>query len=718
MTPLEITKEYNGIVVSLDNKELKNAFDSLRQLIAATREYSFLDKLNELHDTYKYMLRYRMEGMTDPMQEQIYHNLLTAAYELADTLKQKALVKDSPLSFYSRRRTITARPISFKELRSKSSLTWDANERSEFDNLMTALFTVIWTSGSLSIDDAAELQQIVHDTSMPYRACVTLAGLTMALQESFDERKMMLLFDGADQHNAEVKVRAIIGILLTLYIYRKRMNLYPRVSERLAELAEQPGFLPLLRLITLKFILSRETEKITRKLQTEIIPEMMKLTPRLNKKLNIQDLAAESAGDGMNPEWEKILQDSGFAKKIAEFSELQMEGADVMHSSFLHLKSYPFFREISNWFLPFSSQHSAVAGNHNFSNQDNVILEALTGSWMICNSDKYSIYFSMMNIPAQQRAMIAAQFSNETEELMEQRKEVQNARKKEEAVIGQYIQDLYRFYKVHPQHLEFNDIFQLPLDFHNVPLIKPYISDSESLNILAEYYLKKQYYDDALILFKELSERNQTDAVLFQKIGFCLEMTEKYEDALDVYRHAELLDTSNKWTLRHIAKIYKTTSHPQEALTYYMRLESMEPDNLSIQINIGHCHLELKDYDKALKCFFKVDYLNNSGGKAWRPIAWCSFVIGKYEQARKYYRKILENKPNEQDYLNAGHTELVLHNIKEALALYKRSVQSDSNNFHKFMEQFHQDLPELKAAGINDADIPLILDELRYILEE
>lgn len=41
-------------------------------------------------------------------------------------------------------------------------------------------------------------------------------------------------------------------------------------------------------------------------------------------------------------------------------SELQLEGADVYMSTFAALKSYPFFREVQNWFYPFSKQHSSV----------------------------------------------------------------------------------------------------------------------------------------------------------------------------------------------------------------------------------------------------------------------------------------------------------------------------------------------------------------------
>ena len=143
----------------------------------------------------------------------------------------------------------------------------------------------------------------------------------------------------------------------------------------------------------------------------------------------------------------------------------------------------------------------------------------------------------------------------------------------------------------------------------------------------------------------------------------------------------------------------------------------MNPNNLTVQISIGHCHLELKNYNEALKCFFKVDYLDNKSHKAWRPIAWCSFLTGKYDQARNYYKKILENQPNAQDLLNAGHTEWALQNIKGALAFYKKAVELEDGDFFKFKELFNQDIQDLLIAGIEEKDVALMLDELRYTLD-
>ena len=99
MTIQDINKTYSRIIEWLDRKELKNAFDGLQGLIAGSGHYDFQDKLNELQETYKYMLRYRMDGIQDPMQEQIYRQIQASTYELADMVKQKALAGGSSVDF-------------------------------------------------------------------------------------------------------------------------------------------------------------------------------------------------------------------------------------------------------------------------------------------------------------------------------------------------------------------------------------------------------------------------------------------------------------------------------------------------------------------------------------------------------------------------------------------------------------------------------------------
>jgi tetratricopeptide (TPR) repeat protein len=181
--------------------------------------------------------------------------------------------------------------------------------------------------------------------------------------------------------------------------------------------------------------------------------------------------------------------------------------------------------------------------------------------------------------------------------------------------------------------------------------------------------------------------------------------------------HADLLNGDSKWVIRRIAGCYRALKQPEKALGYYQRYEALSPDNLSVTISIGHCHLELKNFSEALKCYFKVEYLDPESHKAWRPIAWCSFLTGKFEQARNYYGKIMGNAPSLQDMLNAGHTEWALQNIKGALSFYQQAVQMENGNILKFQEQFSQDVADLLIAGIEEAEVALMLDQLRYKIE-
>ena len=208
MTPQEINKAYNRIIGSLDSKELKNAFDFIQSLISGSREYTFQDKLNELQDTYKYMLRYRVEGIKDPMQEQIYNNLQASTYELADAIKHKVLAIESPLAFYNQRRNIQIQgnrsgmsyPGLFRQLKDSH----EVNNLAEYNELNIALFNKIWVSNLLSQEESSHIKEIIQDSELPYATgCQVVSALMLGLQAAFDREKLLLLFDAAAHPNEE-----------------------------------------------------------------------------------------------------------------------------------------------------------------------------------------------------------------------------------------------------------------------------------------------------------------------------------------------------------------------------------------------------------------------------------------------------------------------------------------------------------------------------------
>lgn len=732
MTIKEINTIYDKIVCALDEKKLKDAFDFLLRLIVGTNAYAYQDRWEELQDTYKSMLRYCIEGVKDPMQEQIYRNVIVSAYNLADQLKHLALAEISDISYYGHRRMLRQvdggesydaihKCLSGAVQSKRMALTKEENvyrEQREIEFYTDRLFEKIWTSGLLSTDEVVQIREIMYDRELPFTVgCLLVSALTLGLESAFDIEKLNILFEAAALEEEKIRCRALVGVFLVLYIYRKRIELYPEVADGLATLSDRfPDFQQAVRAMTFRFILALETEKVTRKLQDEIIPDMVKIS----QKLHLKGIDLEHLGEEMNPEWKDVLSNGDLERRIMEFSKMQEEGVDVMHSSFIHLKSFPFFRELSHWFFPFTSDYSALVGSRVEESVEWEGLDNLADASFLCDSDKYSICFSIIGLPEQARRMILSQFGGHASELIQEVKDRRlSERRKDEILFMQYIQDLYRFHKLYPRHGDFKDIFECSLEFFRVSFLRPYYyKDKETLETLAECYLRKSRFRPALSLYERMAEMDPTDAVLFQKIGYCDQMMGDNAEALKAYLHSDIQQPDNKWVLRHIGSCYRSLGHPEKALPYYERCEKLDPDDLSIQTHVGHCYLEMADYGQALKHFFKVEYLDSENVRVWRAIAWCSLLTGKLEQAHDYYQKILRLRPTAQDFLNAGHTELIRHNLREAVDFYKQAIEKDAWTFPKFEEQFDADMLDLSKMGIerNENEILLLMDQLRYLL--
>jgi tetratricopeptide (TPR) repeat protein len=739
MTTQEIQKLHSKITNSIDKRELKNVFDSLYQVIDQSMNYMFREKVSEIKQTYKQMLHYFAQGSNDSLRLKIYNDIIVSLYELNDHLAIALNLVNSNQLYFSTKRTIEMRKESFPVLLDNISNDYDLGNYFNAESSVIRLFKYIWTSSFLSDDDFMLLQKRLQsysgkidspesknkpankkslDISSQQKTgdntilnCQIVAALTLGLISFFDKKKLLLLFDAALSDDEEIRQRAYIGIMLTLFIYRSRITFYPEVVYPLEALLEIPGFKKAAYFIVLRFILSRETEKISKKLKDEIIPEMIRLNPRFRPRSSWKDFTPEQIDEEMNPEWLEKFADSPLGQKIEELNKLQEEGIDVMHSTFIHLKSFPFFYEISNWFLPFIKDKTSIANDCELVDS----LEIITNVGLMCNSDLYSLYFSIKQIPETSRNLMIGQLEGQLGELKNQKlASLQTRDNQTEKIIGCYIQDLYRFFKLFSRRNEFTDIFSLPLDFHNITFLKSLFSDTDELMNIADLYLRKNYFEDALNIFGNISVLPANKEILFQKTGYCKQMTGNFTEAISEYAKAEIINPDNKWLIRKMAQCYKATKNTDKALSYYLNYEKIDPDNLSILLNIGSCFLELRNYTAALKYYFKVDYLDSKGNKAWKPIAWCSFLTGKYDQAHNYYNKILSGKPELQDYINAGHTEWVLQNISRALFLYQEAVLKANGVFKTFLDEFEKDIPELINAGIDRNEIHLVLDQLRF----
>lgn len=735
MNPSDIRKKLTTIQSYIEQRQLKDALDGIKELYAMQQNWTVSEKLEELTTNYQYMLHYLIEGEKDPEQGRIYNKLICDIYILAEDAAERLLLQESSSLFFDKMRLMEIRtPISIDEYRdiiTKQSDTLSFLDLLEkgpdkesrlrqntiaSENTLQDLFYIIFVSPRANDDSLTAWRKFMEEGAIPRHVkALFISALTLNILQRFDALKIELLLDLCKHNDPEVAIRAVTGIIPIFQVYSARLALYSGCSSRIKLLSDDKLFARRFMAAVLGFIQAHETEKITKKLTEEILPEMMKLSPMIGKKIKLDEWMGETGFDEKNPEWQKILDETGLTDKLQEFTELQLEGADVFHSTFSNLKAYPFFQEMSNWFLPFTPQHSNVQQLFTDRSEEASLIDALSGSSLICNSDKYSFCLSIMMMPENYRKMMVSQLGAESDELknMQAEEEALKPHQKEETMIKQYIQDLYRFFKLFPRRNEFLDIFELPLNYHRLPAFQPVIMQPNHLEKIALYYFEKNNFPEALSAYTLLSEIGNNKSEIWQKIGYCRQMLADMKGALEAYLHADLMEENNTWLLQRIAHCYRVLKEPSTALEYYRRLEQFRPDDLNIQLNIGHCYLELKEYEKALNYYFKVELIDNHNTRAWRSVAWCAFLSRKLDVADRYYSRILAGKPNAHDYLNAGHVALCLEQVKKAVELYKLSLDK-TGNFKTFQTMLGEDENELKEAGINTSILPIILDKIRY----
>jgi tetratricopeptide (TPR) repeat protein len=275
---------------------------------------------------------------------------------------------------------------------------------------------------------------------------------------------------------------------------------------------------------------------------------------------------------------------------------------------------------------------------------------------------------------------------------------------------NQYIQDLYRFFKVSNFKGEFKDPFTMQLNLLESKMLAPLISDSNAVLRTFRYLVEKEYYNEAYNAGKLFEKNGECDAQFFQEMGYCLQKEMRYKEAIDYYTKADIVKPDTLWTLRHIAQCYRMQGEFDKALSYYQLAEELAPENISLLLQTGESFATMKQYEEAFARFYKVEFLKPGSLRATRAIAWCSFVTGKDEQARNYYRR-LHAMPSAsyEDYLNAGHVEWVNHNNSKAIEFYERAKEL-CGNAEKIAEQIMHDSETLISRGVSENELLLLRD--------
>jgi tetratricopeptide (TPR) repeat protein len=742
MDTKKVIEQHKRICKLISEKKVKQSLDILDGMIANASGGDLKDEFENIIMTYRNILQYTIEGVQDPERNKVYFKLMQSILVLADKVRQDILSHYSGWHTYWVKQQIekehllsgktlveTIDDLMFKqELDEWLKLSSEINPDPESEiavkhkMLIKNIFNHLWLTDYYGDAELSLISILMNSGKFRwYESSIFVSALTLSLFRTWQPEKVLMLINIYKNNDEQVKERALTGIILNLHYYNDRLNLYPEIIEEIRNLANDINFQEHCKLVILQTIRSRETESLSRKLSDEILPKVANLKPRLDEKLDLENILPEDIAEGRNPDWSQMFNDSDdILKTMEELTNLQMEGADVYMSAFANLKHFDFFKDFQNWFVPFYPDHEAVDDIYSdeiLGPGTNQLAEALYKTPFICNSDKYSLLLNLKHLPAQQKKMMLKVFQMELDGLEELNSEEPGTDpyKGFRIHITQYLQDLYRFFKLSPYKKEFEDVFSGRLDIYNSEFFRLTCNKSDTKIGLADYFFSKDYFDDALDIFLSQLEDQTDNSQLYEKIGYCYQEAELFDEALKYYRMAELIDRK-VWTIKKIGLCLRRLGRKEEALEYYLQANDMDPENLHTVLMVAHSYLDVKDYESALKHYFKIEYSEPGNTKILRPIAWCYLALGRLDDSEKYYERLSVEKLNAHDFINKGHLALCLGNKKEAADLYKQAISSGEISRDDFIRIFSEDKPILVSNGVNPDDFPILLDYLFYIL--
>lgn len=689
------------------SSRLKEALELIQMQMAGVSDWAVTSRYEDINRSYQYMLQYFGQGSPDEHRAELYHQLVRRSLLLNDDVLQARMQAQSMLLYYQHLRSRITRTETIEGIRLVLESFTDTGDTAAHERAIGIMFELIWTNGQWTTQDSASLLELIESPLViEDDSALAVSAVTLSLLERFDPLKCLFLCQAAQNLSMTVSIRALTGLAVALSGYSDIMPYFPEVSSRITLLADEPGISQRMLKVQMALLQCRETKEIERRMREDIIPTMLR-----NPKLG--DLMREELErDGASPDWTEWVQKSEVKDKLLQMSELQMEGADVYMSTFSNLKSYPFFREIHNWFRIFSMDQPDVKNAFGSDGAPAIMGKSMLSNYIFCNSDKYSFALTFSSIPQEQRDFLTGQM---TDEALEAIKDTESHPSPTDVVetyqARQYAHDLYRFFNLFSRRHEFRNPFDSNLNLLTDSTLSPLLKADDSQKTIASWLLGKNYFDEAAqayILMEHGAHPYSTDYRFYQQMGYALQRTQRYKEALESYKRADILGPDNGWTLRHTAQCYRLIGKPESALELLLEAEKLDADNLSLQIQIGDCLVDLKRYDDALTRFFKVDYLKPDYPKAWRAIAWCAFLASRTDRAKEYYSKLLAGKPTGNDCLNAGHTWLVDGDIQRAVSLYRQS--RDKLGAETFESEFEKDREILMEKGIREQDFPLLLD--------
>lgn len=169
-------------------------------------------------------------------------------------------------------------------------------------------------------------------------------------------------------------------------------------------------------------------------------------------------------------------------------------------------------------------------------------------------------------------------------------------------------------------------------------------------------------YEKAIENLTKAAEQDVSKFDTFYELGICYLLSGKPEKALKSLKQAIIIAPDNAEAQIQLAMAHELVGEEDLAMHIYDKLIDTKPGYLKAFAHKASLLICKGEYFEASKIFFNIIKLNANYHKAYFGIGVCFENMEKLSEAKRYYKKFLELKP---DSKHADYVTSKLENIRK-----------------------------------------------------
>jgi tetratricopeptide (TPR) repeat protein len=507
-----------------------------------------------------------------------------------------------------------------------------------------------------------------------------------------------------EAENEMVRQRALVGCVFAILT---SVNDAKAKEELLVQLMADERIAEEMMELQMQMINCAQAEEVGQKINEDIMPNIVNNQPFKITRNGIEEREEES--DILDPgavDRKMNLMEENVRKMM----NMQENGADIFFGGFKQMKRFPFFNKVMNWFVPFYKEHPDLRKEAEMIKGNNFV-DKVIRQGPFCESDKYSFFIAFTSV-----------FSRLTEEMKqmidngemgplgmhEDVKEVQSPA----FLRRQYLQDLYRFFRLNSEAKNFGNPYDNANDCPVWVMTAPYFTEKE-LREVGKYLIRRK---KPKTLDKILARcRNLEGTFLCDFLGAEVNrMLGNYDLAASLYKSALTQNPSHMPTMNGYAKTLYALKDYKRAATYFDALRTQKPDRRSYAMNYIMSMTMSGQAESIMNDIYKLEFENPDDIIVKNLLGWVLLYAGKKEKALEIFEALLRDKKSSQDDLSVLFNTLYAYMANGKMQEAADVLASCAKKMEKkqLWSSMQDDLPMLKQYNIREAELEIIISSV------